>query len=541
MRLIFLCSLWVAMGAPATAPASFYNMRAKLVEAARRERFDGAAPRLTLAEQRCNATLMRMKQRLRKASPFLPALPFADARAQIGRTSLYRALSAMPKGAVLHLHWDSAVAVRWTVAACVEHPRCFMRIADGTIRIIPAAMKPPGSEWTPVSALRKSFPGGGAAFDASLEANLTVTPRAFDPAGDPWVPFQRYFNAVEGVLTYIPVYKRYLQKLFGDIALPAGGNVQYVELRAGFDGFFDDHGKTYAALEVARLAEAAAAAAAANATDPQRRQHPFAGASFIVSAFRHGNLTAVRGALRETLQLRAALPGSIAGFDLVGQEDPGYALRHFAPALLGAQQEAREVYNMSLPFYFHAGETSWGGPGAPACSDGEVNAAQNVFDAALLSNRIGHGLALAKYPSLMRAIASVGDRTQTRAGADTSTDAAAGGDELAITTRAVECCPISNQELGYVQDMRDHPAAVMMAAGVPLTISPDDPAVLGYSSVTHDWWLAFVSWEIDLVGLKQLAVNSIEHSALDSVRRIQLYNTWERLWNDWVRTGCSDD
>ena len=85
------------MGAPATAPASFYNMRAKLVEAARRERFDGAAPRLTLAEQRCNATLMRMKQRLRKASPFLPALPFADARAQIGRTSLYRALSAMPK------------------------------------------------------------------------------------------------------------------------------------------------------------------------------------------------------------------------------------------------------------------------------------------------------------------------------------------------------------------------------------------------------------------------------------------------------------
>merc|ERR1712146_230256 len=151
------------------------------------------------------------------------------------------------------------------------------------------------------------------------------------------------------------------------------------------------------------------------------------------------------------------------------------------------------------------------------------------------------GLALAKYPSLMRAIASAGDRMHTRAGADTGMDVAASSDELEITTRAVECCPISNQELGYVQDMRDHPAAVMMAAGVPLTISPDDPAVLGYNSVTHDWWLAFVSWELDLVGLKQLAVNSIEHSALDSARRRKLYNTWERLWNDWVRTGCSNE
>lgn len=516
------------------------------MDAARRERFDGAAPPLSVAEQRCNATLMRMKRKARDASPFLPALPFADARAQIGRTALYRALSAMPKGAILHLHWDSAVAVSWTVTACVEHPRCFMRTTDGTIRIIPAAAagaaKPPGSssEWTPVAVLRKSYPGGGAAFDASLEKNLTVTPPAFDPAGDPWVPFQRYFNAVEGVLTYIPVYKRYLRKLFADIALPAGGHVQYVELRAGFDGFFDEQGRAYAPLEVARLAEEAANAAAANATDAQRRRHPFAGASFIVSAFRHANSSVVRRALRETTRLRAALPDSVAGFDLVGQEDPGYTLRHFAPALLDAQREAREVYNTSLPFFFHAGETSWGGPGAPSCSDGgggsgsEVcarTAAQNVFDAALLSDRIGHGLALAKYPTLMRDIAAAaGGREQGRA---------MGG--VAIATRAVECCPISNQELGYVQDMRDHPAAAMMAAGVPLTISPDDPAVLGYSSVTHDWWLAFVSWELDLAGLKQLAVNSIEHSALNPARRKALYNTWERLWDDWVRTGCSGE
>jgi adenosine deaminase CECR1 len=53
---------------------------------------------------------------------------------------------------------------------------------------------------------------------------------------------------------------------------------------------------------------------------------------------------------------------------------------------------------------------------------------------------------------------------------------------------AIEICPISNQLLGYVEDLRNHPATAMLAAGVPITISSDDPGLMGYESVVLDWW-----------------------------------------------------
>jgi adenosine deaminase CECR1 len=108
-----------------------------------------------------------------------------------------------------------------------------------------------------------------------------------------------------------------------------------------------------------------------------------------------------------------------------------------------------------------------------------------------------------------------------------------GGDPL-LETRAVEACPISNQVLQYVQDIRNHPAVAMLTAGVPLTLSPDDPAPLGYDSVTYDWWVAVVAWEIDLVGVKQLALNSIRFSALDSKGKAVLNASFAAAWAKWI-------
>ena len=50
----------------------------------------------------------------------------------------------------------------------------------------------------------------------------------------------------------------------------------------------------------------------------------------------------------------------------------------------------------------------------------------------------------------------------------------------------LQVCPLSNQALQYVEDMRNHPATVLLASGVPLTLSPDDPTPLGYPSVVTE-------------------------------------------------------
>lgn len=141
---------------------------------------------------------------------------------------------------------------------------------------------------------------------------------------------------------------------------------------------------------------------------------------------------------------------------------------------------------------------------------GRGTTGDNLFDAALLATRIGHGLGLSKLPVVARHVRDNGI--------------------------GVESCPLSNQALQFTPDVRDHPAASLIAAGVAVTLSPDDPGAMGYGVdwLTYDWAMALLAWDVDLLSLRQMCVDSIAHAALDGVERSMVEADWLARWQAWI-------
>lgn len=78
---------------------------------------------------------------------------------------------------------------------------------------------------------------------------------------------------------------------------------------------------------------------------------------------------------------------------------------------------------------------------------------QNTYESILMGvNRIGHGLGFIKHPYLLSL--------------------------LKERDIAIEICPVSNQILGFIADLRNHPAVNYIRDGVPVILGTDDPGII---------------------------------------------------------------
>lgn len=161
-----------------------------------------------------------------------------------------------------------------------------------------------------------------------------------------------------------------------------------------------------------------------------------------------------------------------------------------------------EIRDIGANFFFHAGETNWNGESTDF----------NLFDAILLNTtRIGHGYALLKHPALAKIVKQ--------------------------RKIAIEICPISNQVLKLVTDLRNHPGAIMIANGFPVVIASDDPGFWGAKALSYDWYVAYMamtSKNTDLRFLKQLAMDSLLYSSLNEHDKHCAILQWNKDWNLFI-------
>ena len=96
-------------------------------------------------------------------------------------------------------------------------------------------------------------------------------------------------------------------------------------------------------------------------------------------------------------------------------------------------------------------------------------------------------------------------------------------DRLARERIPLTMCPLSNQKLKVVPDLRDHNLKQLMDAGVLVTVNSDDPAYFG--GYVADNYLAIAeALELSRDQIVQLALNSVEASFLPEHRKIEIRN-----------------
>ena len=182
----------------------------------------------------------------------------------------------------------------------------------------------------------------------------------------------------------------------------------------------------------------------------------------------------------------------IIGLDLANEEDNSKPLSDFAEFLM-----SDEVTGSGLKLYLHCGES--------LRRDND-----SVVDAYLLkSYRVGHAMNLYRFPDLMS--------------------------KYANSSIAIEVCLMSNYRLGYVRDLRLHPALQYMIKGIPIVLCSDDGLFMARAPLVDDYYSAILSWDLSLGELKAICRNAITYSGLTQKENDRLMSAWERNWKAFVK------
>ncbi|KAH8342413.1 hypothetical protein KR059_006287, partial [Drosophila kikkawai] len=462
-----------------------------------RERRLGGRITLSPLEEVANARLLAVKQvdeeehRLWQSYHNRPP-PFLGHR-NISDTDLYALLRSMPKGGLLHVH-DSGIlgtdlliqmTQRDNLWVCVNLDQGF---EDFRFSLFYPDILPSDDYQCSWMLMRDFYEHEPLAkFVARLKESLSVPQEGFGTSRELARHLKRSQRLIHGLITYKPLWSNFLFGMLQD--LYADG-VQYVEMRSSLPILYDMEGSDYTILDSAE-----AMVTVSNLF--QSTYKDFIGIKLIYAPSRDFNDSRMDSYVANAQLLKKHFPQLLAGFDLVSHGNECEL-----PPLSRISQLSKLF--KKVDFYFHAGDSR--------CQD-SIQPDVNLIDAMLLgSKRIGNSLNVPLHSEVMRG--------------------------LHFLNVAVEVCPLSNHYLEYVNDFRNHPAAYLIAAGFPIVIGSDYPYFWNASPLTDDFYVAFVG----MVGgngnlrlLKQLAKNSLLHSALNGLEKTRAMDKWKCNWNRWIK------
>jgi adenosine deaminase CECR1 len=486
----------VKPAAPFASAEGYLERRGELLRTDSLMAFD-ADIRLNDRERSVNRKLIRLRENMiddyLAEGFFPPAHDFLQSKAHIEQTKLYQLLRKMPKGGMLHLHGSAGADFTWLIEQAIRLPNCYVYWEDdqeayikGQLRFFRPDAVPEG--FYEVSRLAESRPG----FEEDMYELLVLEDELAQDSIYIWDEFDRIFQRLGGFYAYQPVFKEY-NRVVIDSLLADG--LQHVELRViPRAGLYDlEHPAGY-------YNEDTVLTYLQELEQEVQQTHPEFSLKVIYTFLRFFPEEVVAEELEKAYYYRSKYPELVKGFDLVAEEDDGNTTLYFLDAWM-KMDSLENVYGIDMPLYLHDGESNW-------------HTVRNLYDAVMLdSRRIGHGYNLNFYPILQQLIKQ--------------------------KDICLEVCPISNQILGYVQDLRVHPANYLIRRGVQITINSDDPAIFGYNGLSYDYWSILLAWQLDLQSLKKLSMNSLAYSSLSEEEKEAALAHWQQAWDEFI--GYADE
>jgi adenosine deaminase CECR1 len=454
---------------------------------------------------------------------FSPMLPFYAAKRDITGDKIYAFLRAMPKGALLHAHLTMVGRMDWVIAKALSVPHCqvqwntnnpswWTNKAGGKLKVLAPGAKESGyvlvSDLVSELNVRRARKEPVPTFEEVLRARLTFDD---DNAGSgtlPWAEFGTLMGFTGDFIREESLFEDYLVDAFETLWQDG---VYYVELRDSL-GSLRQNGIPHGDDEqfIAHFQ---------SARKTMRDRHRGSGFGFdcrIIYAGFRGSAETIMSNLQKASNLWARHKDVIEGFDLIGAEQDEKSRLHWSnrwgiAKMMRQMDKPNEQVRQGVlgffsskidfPLYLHDGESAWG--------DND-----NLIDAALLRpRRIGHAFNLFRFPTLY--------------------------EKIKTNDIALEICPISNQLLGLTPDLRTHPAAGYLNAGVQCVLASDDPLFFGNDGLSYDYWEALTAWGLDLAALKKLARNSIWYSGLDGQPRLDLMAMWAKAWDAFIKSPAA--
>ncbi|MEM6692837.1 MAG: hypothetical protein AAF664_25640, partial [Planctomycetota bacterium] len=355
----------------------------------------------------------------------------------------------------------------------------FNDLLQGTLEF--AKEKPEDSDFHLATDLARSIPD----FKNRLAKQLMMEPdHSVSNGVSYWERFIARFKKVNGFVRYRPAMLRYLDDAFQTLV---NDNIHYVEIRVPLSEFFDLDGNSWRDVDYLLQYR--------SAFEMFKAKNPSFNMRLIICESRCESRQHILEAFHFASKMWRDEPSLVCGFDLMGEESREWPSEEIMKTL--AAIRAKDTDASTIPLYLHAGETTWGNN-------------QNVSLACEAQcKRIGHGLNLVFAPETERIL-----REQDI---------------------ALEICPISNQRLGYVNDLRLHPGVGYQRRGVSCVLASDDPMIFGNHGLSFDFWSVWMAWDLSLDEMRVLAGNSILYSGLGPEQGAKLLHDWTVQWADFER------